>query len=215
MTPAAVLKSGPEVQSVDPVLRKVLHQWCSNIDRLAEDWCAVPDLPWLYRERALLSVLAGAVWVLGGTAFEEYASEKRSRDDRRSKSRGREDMYFALGERDFKAEAKHVWAPATRCTEKSIRMVQEKLYGALNDVRNCAADGQERLGLLFAAPYVRKSRRGALDDLLADWKEKVFWDIECDARAATFPEAVRHSCGPWGGDPYVYPGVAVFVTKVP
>jgi hypothetical protein len=191
--------------SGDPVLGRLVAQWADNIERLTREWHDTGDLPWLYTERALLSVLAGAVWMRRGVAFEEYRSEKKALSGRRKVFSGREDIHFILGARGFKAEAKHYWAPATRVTSSSADTLRQKLQRAVDDVKNCPADGQERLGILFATLEIAKRYRHGLTPLIETWMHEVLAKVPCTGSAATFPESARDKCGPRGYDA-AYPG---------
>jgi hypothetical protein len=198
--------------SPDRLLRRVVGQWADNIELLANEWRDTGDLPWLYGERALLSVVAGTVWKMGGTAFEEYGSEKRS--EKNQPFGGREDIHFSYRQRGFKGEAKLQSISATRITPTSARLLRDKLQQAVNDVKKCSADRQERLGILFAVPYVMKTHVTAdhqLDRFIRQWIEEVFHQVPCAASAAIFPKSVRKKC--WYGHQYAYPGAAIFVRK--
>jgi hypothetical protein len=197
--------------SKDATLKRVVAQWAENVDRLVREWRHSGDLPWLYTERALLSVMAAGIWQLGGTAFEEYRAEK-SLADRTAKTFGREDLHFSLGRRSFKAEAKHLWSPATRLSPMRPERLQHRLAAAVADVRRCQATGEERLGVLFAAPYVRKRHAASLDAHVDRWLDGVFNRVPCIAAAATFPLSVRTTCF-WSGDDFAYPGAAIFIAR--
>jgi hypothetical protein len=194
-----------------PVLDRVVRQWLRNVERISRDWQSVGDLPWSYTERPLLSIFAGGVWKLGGVAVEEYVSQKRGRDGRRVPSTGREDLYFALGGREFKAECKHLWSAATRASPDAT-VVRLKLREAVDDARRCSADGQRRLGILFATPYVSKRQPETLEKRIDHWVKNVFGNVPCTAAGVIFPRQVRSSCGE-GYDHYL-PGAAIFIQKV-
>lgn len=197
----------------EPVLGRVLREWMTNIDRLTRAWRDERDFPWFYTERALLGVVAASVWTLGGTAFEEYGMYKKAPTNKAAKSKwrlGREDIHFSIGRLGFKAEAKHVWAPATRLTSASASRLHDKLQLAVHDVRQCTPDGQQRLGILFATPMVSKKYRHDLGGRIDEWVERVFEHVSCDAKAAIFPSSVRDYCW-WRGSDSAYPGVAIFI----
>src|SRR5689334_19566240 len=85
--------------------KRVFEEWVKINTRLANEWAELGDAPWWYNERASLSLLAGAVWLCGGTAFEEYAADKKHLG-KRIRYRGRSDIYFFLGGKHYMAEAK-------------------------------------------------------------------------------------------------------------
>jgi hypothetical protein len=194
-----------------PELARVVRKWSDNLVRLADDW-ENDDFPWVYGERALLSVLAGGVWLLNGTAFEEYSAAKRTAI-RGKKSAGREDLYFMLGRRAYKAEAQHLWAPATEVHTRSHLRLRDKLKSAVKDASNCSSAGGERLGILFASVTVKKASRATLDGCIKTWLDDVFENVPCTVKAAVFPGAARGCCW-WPGDPEAYPGAAVFIKRV-
>src|SRR5262245_34034370 len=49
----------------------LLWEWTSVIERVVRVWYQ-DDVPWWYNERASLSLFAGAIWKVGGIAFEEF-----------------------------------------------------------------------------------------------------------------------------------------------
>lgn len=197
--------------TADTVLGSVVRAWVENMERLTSDWRDISDdIPWLYTERPLLSVLAGGVWNLGGSAFEEYSSEKRREADPKWRA-GREDIHFSLRRRYFKGEAKFVWAPATRVGVKAASHLARKLQLAVNDAKSCRPDGQERLGILFATPYISKKHQKALGPFIENWMDEVFEKVPSTASAAVFPASVRSNC--WWKN-HAYPGAAVFVRRL-
>jgi hypothetical protein len=137
-------------------LRPVLEKWIWLNGDLARRWSAIEDVPWWYRERALLSVFSGAVWLSGGVALEEYTDIKRNRS-RRPRSRhsysGRVDLYFERLEETFIAEAKHIWLPATRHRSQMDKL-KNCLDQAICDVKCSSHYGGRRLAIVFVAPYV-------------------------------------------------------------
>jgi len=191
------------------VLHDIANRWALNMDRLSREWCG-SDQPCWYGERALLSVLAGAVWGLGGTAFEEYDSDKQGR--RHGKPiRGREDLYFCYRRREYKAEAKHCNAYLMN-TDKSRLKIRKFLDLAIQEVRSCSEDGQCRLGIVFAAPRVPKSTLAMANGLIGVWIDEAFVTVKCSAAAAVFPGSIRSWCP--DTEKFAYPGIAMFIQRL-
>ena len=115
------------------MLRGALWEWTDLVERETRTRPAIDDTVWLYNERASLSVLAGAVWRTGGTAFEEYEHEKRHG------ARGRCDVHLALDARAFVCEAKQCWASAGATAHPGARVAS-----ALSSARKLVTCGMCR-----------------------------------------------------------------------
>jgi hypothetical protein len=188
--------------------KRVFDEWVKINTRLANDWAELDDVPWWYNERASLSLLAGAVWLCEGMAFEEYAADKKNLA-KRIRYRGRSDMYFFLGGKHYMAEAKWHWSGATRSDKETAKTIQSKLRNALNDVRKQpGVHGQTKLGILFVTPYISCSKGDRVDELIHAWLRELK-RVKCSRVAWVFPESARHmASGKW-----ICPGVAVLIQE--
>ncbi len=82
-------------------LRPILLEWLALMeDSSWWEWEKIPDAPWWYNERALLSQFAGAIWRCKGRALEEFVATKRELKLRR-KAR-RKDAQGARGDLEFR-----------------------------------------------------------------------------------------------------------------
>lgn len=185
-------------------LEDILWEWVALTERTVRSW-APDDVPWWYNERASLSVLAGAVWRAGGTAFEEYA-DKKSTPGRASRA-GRVDLHMGLGARNFILEAKQTWSGAGRGNPATrIRRVLER---AVADVRRAPSDGDKRLAAVFAVPEIPASQQDHVDDRIDAWLEAL-QEVEWSLIAWVFPPSVRRLRSKRG----LYPGVALLLRLV-
>ena len=104
-------------------LRGVLREW----QNLNEDpiWRKIPDLPWWFNERAVLSQFAGAVWRHPhGWVFEEYSTWRYRSQKKRQTGRG--DIWFRINNHDFVGEAKQCW-PVLSGKASSVRRPIENM----------------------------------------------------------------------------------------
>ncbi len=178
-----------------PSLNGVLDRWIEANVSIVRSWSAAKDVPWWYNERASLSVLAGAVWMDGGIAFEEFVDEKRESGVRRRKSQryvGRTDIYMKIGKHEFIGEAKQRWSGAAAKSSNPVTSIENWLNAACRDVRGIRAFGQRRIGILFAPLYVNKSARDKINDHIERWIEKIM-GVDCSCRAWVFPVEARYA----------------------
>src|SRR5881409_3201729 len=151
------------------ILKRVLTRWVKINIRLAREWLG-DDHPCWYNERAVLSLLAGAIWLEGGFALEEYAADKRETErNRRAKYSGRVDLYLKLGRNEFIAEAKRSWSGAVRANENTAHQIRQKLDEACEDIRRVPSNGQRKLGVLFATPYMPRTEKRNVDQHVDEW----------------------------------------------
>ena len=191
---------------------KILRRWVNTNIRFANEGY---DKPWYYNERALISLFAGAVWVEGGLALEEFSAYKRTGKKRKSLYSGRSDLYLKIGRDHFIAEIKHTYSGAARVGPKTATYIQDKLDKACADIRKCPPEKQRKLGILFAIPYFSKShiRRGGkkqMDEKLNKWVTIMKEHMEYSCAAWVFPKEARD----FGDKTDFYPGIAVFIKEV-
>lgn len=130
MSTASHFKTSRELRS----LYAVLEEWVKLNRNIGRQWSKeVGDLPWRYNERALLSLFAGAVWRIGGHAFEEFSEVKHS-GRRKRKGNGRVDLWFETSGREFRAEAKHDEVPITNKAQQ-LASLHALMARAVKDAR--------------------------------------------------------------------------------
>jgi hypothetical protein len=207
-------KSGIDIRSSRlKGLRPTLKRWiCLNGD-LAKRWAKIRDVPWWYRERALLGILAGAVWLSKGVALEEYSDEKRRLSGRgrilpRSYA-GRVDLYFEISAASFAAEAKHVWLPSSKHKDQKAKL-ESCLNHACRDIRKLRAVGTQRLAIVFVSPYVTAKSVGDLERHV-EWALEEVQSIRADAVAWIFPELGEYGKARDGS---ICPGIAMLIKEV-
>ena len=189
-----------------PVLRPLLKKWVTtNID-VVRHWQG--DLPWWYGERASTSVLAGAAWRIGGSAFEEFAADKKTGKKRRPTFRGRVDLYLKVGRQQYIAEAKYCWSGATSVRPATTQNLTNRLQEAVEDIRIVPRNGQRKLGILFATPYIAKSRKARVDELLNTWIAAMT-SVKCSCSAWVFPAESRYISGQ-----AICPGAALLIKEI-
>jgi len=131
--------------------RPLLEQW----QQLHADFDALwdgKDGTFWKNERAQISVLAGAVWKLGGMALEEFESEKVWKGETSS---GRTDMYMHLDDIDRLVEAKVHWP--NLLTKQDFHHDILKIHeSAIDDIRATLAGSElcsKGLAITFIGPH--------------------------------------------------------------
>lgn len=151
------LKTPNRLKSLKPVFKELLRVHQRYIDR------EHGDFPYWYKERAHTSLLAAAVWKYGGTALEEYGTDKRSKS-----KHGRCDLGIRINDKaGWECEAKQ-FSPnlGTKSAKAFCQKVNDWLKKAEGDVRNLQS--QEGLALCFVTPAIHKSKARALDARLRE-----------------------------------------------
>lgn len=170
---------------------------------MEENW-GKTDAPWWYNERASLSLFAGAVWVCGGWAFEEYATSKRSKIKKRKNRNGRGDLFFSIRKHGYVAEAKQYWSGMGKRARDPVVGIKNSLRKARKDSWDVPVDKKEiRLGLVFVVPWFPKSEQENVGKLIQRWLSRAT-KISGAAIAWTFPRAKRKLKA---DDGYIHPGV--------
>ena len=191
----------------------ILWEWINVLERLTRDW-KDEDYPWWYNERACIGTLAAAIWRSGGTAFEEYTSEKVKDHSElaslKKPDHGRTDLFFSHYGKDYIVEAKQWW-PNLESVESHIVGLAEALKKAENDVRAVNEESDDRLSVVFAVPKAVHSVLGNLSSLVRDWKDRIdAEENDYSARAIFFPEIGSQV----QDESWVYPGIGVFLKKL-
>ncbi|GAB5561826.1 MAG: hypothetical protein SynsKO_34730 [Synoicihabitans sp.] len=193
-------------------LRPALEEWIVLNGAIAKCWTEVEDVPWWYNERALLGVLAGAIWRTGGLAFEEYTQRKLTRNDRKDVG-GRVDLWFSTKSgREFRAEAKKTEIPITQSADQ-LEKLNAVMAEAVDDAGRNPSDGGDttRLAIAFASPFLtKKTDPKMLQSRVNDFLE-LFDDVDYDAIAWFFPKMKRL---PVSESDHVTPGIVMWMKVV-
>src|SRR6266498_2217760 len=80
------IRIGPKFSRMQPVI----ENWCNATSRYCAAWPG-QDAPYWQNERGNISILAGAAWMSGAAALEEYGTEKRVGETPKN---GRGDLYI-------------------------------------------------------------------------------------------------------------------------
>lgn len=87
--------------------------------------------------------------------------------------------------------------------------VRDRLESAKTDIRKFPPDGARRIGIVFARPYLRYSRKGDPEKQIEAWLDKL-WEIDSDAMAWSFPNNMKLG----KGSDFHCPGVVVLIKEV-
>ncbi len=197
------------LRSIAPILTSYLNL----NERLTIDWAKEQTFPWWFNERASMSILAGAIWKVGGVAFEEFSDEKSfvKKYGRRKKYRGRTDLSFSHGRHKFVAEAKICFVDALPKRYDPRKKILESLQEASQDVSKVRPYGAQRVGIVFVSPRFPICSETQLGGYIKDWIN-VLRKIPYSAAAWTFPAGARTTSqwNKWR----MFPGTAIVVKKV-
>jgi len=187
-------------------LYRVLNKWNSLMQD--SEW-EKNDVPWWYNERALLSLLAGAIWKSGGWAFEEFVTSKRmvSKRGRHGKGAGRGDIMFEIGQETFIAEAKQCWPILGYRNHSAINTVKKALREARIQSSRLPSEGK-KLGIVFAVPRLHESKQRDSEKILHNFVSR-FRAFKNTTISWVFPKGRRTSV--MDEDGYIYPGIALML----
>jgi hypothetical protein len=195
-------------------LRGVLREW----QNLNEDtiWRKIPDLPWWYNERAVLSQFVGAVWRQPkGWTFEEYSTWRYQ--TRKKHHTGRADIWFRVNSQDYVGEAKQCWPIISGDALRARQSIESTLDTASREVAEIMTPGYDEVGLamVFAAPLIIDSKLKYLRSYLADVISEVE-KVENVGVAWVFPEYAEKIRLPKGHSSYryIFPGTWLFLRPV-
>ncbi|MBU0634458.1 MAG: hypothetical protein KKB82_03250 [Candidatus Omnitrophica bacterium] len=183
-------------------LSKTLKIWIRNIKQFSKDF--ENDALYWYNERASLSVFAGAVWLSGGYALEEFSATKGSLGE---EWKGRKDLWFCLNQQEYIVEAKFKYqsfSPQAKIFDK----IKQTLNEACSDAKKSVEKDNISLGLCFIAPYLPKSKEKDMESLIESLKKELL-KIDYDFLAWIFPEVSGRLSYPKNNIPIFYPGGVV------
>jgi hypothetical protein len=205
--------SGMRVTTPFRILKPVFTQWQKLSS--SSEWLNAGDAPWWYGERASLSSFAGAVWLGGGWAFEEFGAYKKTIYRGKSKwMNGRVDIAFRKGRKYFLAEAKQYWPWLNRNNaDVVVSEVVRKLGAACDDVRKVSEHGYTRMGMVFVVPSIHKKKEEYLDNSLSILVEMLMSRKELTVIYA-FPKKARKIKAEKPYHDRIYPGVILVARRV-
>jgi len=152
-----------------PALKAILKQWIEvqrEYTRQMGD-----DYSWNYSERASTGFLAVAAWQSGGVALEEWRTEKGPKNDPR---KGRCDLYIYHSKQSFHIEAKHMWSRATGKQPKEVSYIERQLTKAVVDAKALQCPRDEKLGILFLAPFYPIGKQTDMTIHVATWLKGIY-----------------------------------------
>lgn len=204
------------------IFKKTLQEWIKLNVQFVNLWKVKKDIPWWYNERAVLSVLAGAIWhQKEAIAFEEYSISKRWREKGRSTTYpGRQDIYIKIGKTEFICEVKDTWSGATEIVPsriekaKRIEKIKKKLNLACSDIRSSPSNSMIRVGILFIKPYINNSlNEQEVNERIKSWLDMItdHNNIEYSCCAWVFPKESRMFKGKYSN---IYPGTVLLLRKI-
>jgi len=107
-------------------------------------------LPYVYRERPNLGILAAAAARIGYVPFEEYSAEKGRGKSQRL---GRADLWLATknGARAYDFEAKYI-SPSFN-SKRLVTTIEHHLDIAAKDASDVRYKSDRTIGIVFVSPY--------------------------------------------------------------
>ena len=191
-------------------LKPIINEFITYNEKLANVW-KWKDVPWWYTERAQTGILATAIHSAGGFPLEEYRIEKRRTRSAKAQYIGRNDLYFHFKSKEFYVEAKHIWC-SLKLTSASEKRIARNLEKSRLAVGRISEKQMTRLGILFISPYVTKSTRRSLKNLVQDW-DKLVRRLKCPASFYFFYPKMEKSKIK-GMEKTYYPGLTVLVRRI-
>jgi hypothetical protein len=135
-----------------------------------------------YGERAQVGFLAGAAWLSGHVALEEWGTEKGPSDAR---VQGRCDLWINIS--DFHIEAKREWCKVTEPEEVQRAKAENCLDDAVACARRIKSGDNRCLAAAFLSPGCSMRHDKDVDALLRAWL-KVVQGIPNDGMAWYFTD---------------------------
>ena len=169
-------------------------------------WKDNRDAPWWYNERASISLFAGALWRCDEWAFEEYRITKHitTRKQKRKIKAGRGDIMFGIKGEGFIAEVKQCYPVIQANLHKSIKDTKDCLQVACRESYRQPSHGARRVGMVFAVPRIRISRKNKMTALIDEFIKRIQKQFKKATIAWVFPLDKLYSLKSRN---YHYPGV--------
>lgn len=131
----------------------LLESWDKTLRELEKAF-GIHDLPYVYRERTNVGILAAAATKLGYLTFEEYSVEKRRQ---RRWRQGRADLYICSKDsrKEFNIEAKYkVVSFRNQRLAQTIAPILETVIKDVVVLRK--SEHSRRIGIVFLRPWGAK-----------------------------------------------------------
>jgi hypothetical protein len=173
-------KASKQLKSLRPIFKKLKSVHQAYID--GEDGT---DCPYWFSERPQVGFLAAAIWQSGGTALEEYGTNKTKAIEPVT-ARGRCDLWIRTRKAGFECEAKQLWLNLGNLRTQTAELVQ-RVFVHKKDGLNSAIDDVARLknkkglALCFVTPVIRTKKFPVLEPYLHEWVKLVRNDPRWDA----------------------------------
>lgn len=184
----------------------LMEEWLLSIER----YCRImngKDAPYLYNERANISLLAGAAWRSGRIALEEFQHDKGYAN--KKKTYGRADLWISSDEQDELVEAKCKWISLRSYSVPNT--ANPVIKKATDDaIRTRANDkGIRAIGIGFFPVYAPSKFIDNIDELIES-TIKEFQDIEHHILGWCFPKEMRNYVSDKGN---VCPGIIMLANN--
>lgn len=200
------MTEGPRATfEIETDLAPILREWSRWIESYSNEIDRSDALYW-YNERANLGTLAAAAARRDSYVLEEYRTFKALASVRWT---GRADLWIRCDQREYLAEAKHLWVSSEVQPESLIRSINTYLQAACADaachppIANC-----RRLGIVFVVPYLARTRHSERWEYERRFRA-IVEEIPVAARAFAFPK----KAAPINDQQYLYPGVACCIRE--
>jgi hypothetical protein len=193
-----------------PSLKPIIDAWIDEILQRYVNYFS-EDVPWRYNERATLSSLAAAAWMVeGGISLEEY---KRQKGKKSNPLTGSCDLFLGTKRACFECEAKQTWCAVGRKAWTGVERARSGLKDACDDAKELPeTKGVRRLGLCFLIPYLPIGDKDYVVEQIKKWLKGLDGlKKERDCIAWAFPEKTRYI---ERSDKQIYPGVVLLVKEV-
>ena len=187
----------------------LLHEWSSNIERYMK--YTNGDIPYWYKERANVSILAGAAWRSGFIALQEFEADKQISVDETTISelyswKGRCDLYIgsSTNQHDL-IEAKYKWLSLK--SDDFNKYATNLVNKALADAKASQCGGDiSAVGVAFIPVYLHAKYMENIDDIIKNTIAQIK-EMELDAYAWCFPNTMRQRIL---DNNYLNPGIFLF-----
>jgi hypothetical protein len=188
----------PNVLAGRPYLSTILTAWQQLVSD--PDWSGWPhdkhNPPWAFGERALVSTLAGAVWLTGGRCLEERKSKKWfGRGEPRV---GDDDDYSGWRDLSIRAPSSmaadppEAYAIEAKLHEPEVLRVSTRgARSKLTLAKRAARRNREthtRIGLLFVVPRISARSADVARERGRSLREALWNDVQADFRVAVLPD---------------------------
>ncbi|AUL95667.1 hypothetical protein D8T49_24440 [Vibrio vulnificus] len=178
------------------------------------------DLAYFYNERANVSIFAGAVWrqnPKNNLVLEEYSCDKDNEHPPENETnvstyKGRRDLWFCLGESQFRCEAKQKWWSLDNLEEEKLISAIELAGVESSKVEKKFIDSKNTaLGMVFVTLKIKRSNLENVSSYLVQLGNliKKHQADNLYVHSLILDEVINSL----GETSILYPGVLVFVKK--